>query len=113
MQFSPAFSAIMTKLATMPASELTSDKANWLFQLAHKHAPAEFINLVVKQAQAEGMFPLPTHCDDDGNALYSLEELAAHFGKTPDEAQEALQKMLTAEPELAGHLHSGPAHRLQ
>lgn len=112
MQFSPAFSAIMNKLATMPEAELDSDQANWLFRLAHKHAPAEFISLVVKQAQAEGMFPVPTHCDDDGNPLYNLDELATYFGKTPEEAQDALQKMLAAEPELADCLHTGTAHRI-
>lgn len=100
MNFSTTFSAALQKLTTTPTAELTSEQASWLSQL------------VGRQAQAEGIFPMPTHCDDDGNPLYSIEELAAYFGKTPEEAQQALEKMLAKEPELADCLHPGTAHRI-
>jgi len=94
MRFSPIFESIMAKIKTIPESEWDTPAAKRLFQLAHKHAPEEFNAMVVREAQAEGMFPKPTHVDAEGNPIYCVEELAEFFGQTPEEAKEAFQKFL-------------------
>jgi hypothetical protein len=113
MKFSPIFESIMAKINSIPESEWDTPQGRRLFQLAHKHAPPEFNELVVREAQAEGKFPKPTHVDADGNPLYCVEELAAFFGQTPDEAQESFQAFLRENPDHADDLHTGPIHRLQ
>lgn len=113
MYFSPIFESIMQQVKAIPEDQWDTSRANRLFRLLHKYAPPEFNKLVIHQAQKEGLFPKPTHCDENGEPIYNLEEFAAHFGKTPEEAQQALQEMLADDPDQADYLYNGPVYQLQ
>jgi hypothetical protein len=112
MKFSPIFESIMQKLKSLPESEYDSPTGMQLFRLAHKYAPPEFNDHVVQQAQAEGLFPKPTHCDAEGNPLYSIEEIAGFFQQTPEQAQQALNEMIADDPDVLYHIHNGTTHPL-
>lgn len=113
MTFNPIFEGIMKKIKSMPEDEWETTHGRRLFALAMKHAPQEFSDMVIRGAMEEGLFPKPTHCDADGNPLYNLNELAAHFGQTPEEAQAAMEEMLAFMPEQRDLLYEGPVHRMQ
>lgn len=97
MGYSPIFESIMQKLRSLPESEYDTLHNRKLFVLAVKHAQPEFIDLCVKDATEKGLFPKATHCDDDGNAVYSLEEMAAHFRQTREQATEAMNELFGRE----------------
>lgn len=52
--------------------------------------------------------PTATHCDDAGNPVFSIEQMAEHFGKTPEEVAADIERL-----HLADRMHTGPVHPLQ
>ena len=113
MKFSPIFESIMQKIKSLPESEYDTPTGKQLFRLAHKYAPPEFNDFVIQQAQAEGLFPKPTRCDAEGNPLYSIEEIAEFFQQTPEQAQQAFNEMIAADPDVLDHIHQGASHAIQ
>jgi hypothetical protein len=113
MLSNPIFDSVMTKIKSMPESEWTSPTGKQLWRLAAKHTPPELNRMFIEGAQKEGLFPKPTHCDGNGDALYSLDEIAKFFGQTPEEAQAAYNEMLAADPDICDGIHSGPIYTLQ
>ena len=111
MYFSPIFGSLMDKINSMTPEEYNSKAGCRLFALAMKHAPAEFNDMFIKGAMEQGLFPKPTHCDDNGNPLYSFEELTTFFGQTPEEGQKALNEMLEFMPDMKDELYQGAVHR--
>ena len=113
MIFSPIFESLMVKIRSMPREEWDSKSGTRLFSLAMKHAPAEFTDMFFKGAMENGLFPKPTHCDADGNALYNLEEIGRHFGQTPDQVAETMDELMEFMPEFADDLYQGEVHKIQ
>lgn len=56
--------------------------------------------------------PQATHCDDEGQPVYSVAQLAEHFGKTPEEVTADIER-LQAKGLMRGNLYTGPVHPLQ
>jgi hypothetical protein len=113
MKFSPIFTSIMTKIKSLPESEYDSPTGKQLFRLAHRHAPPAFNNFAIRKAQAEGCFPKPTRCDENGETVYFLEEIAEFFGKTQEEAQQAFNEMIADDPTALDFVHQGATHVIQ
>lgn len=113
MVMSPVFISIMEKIRAMSNEEMQAPHGRKLFSLALKYAPPELNDMFIKGAMEEGLFPKPTHCDVDGNPLYCLEEIAAHFGQSVEDAQQAFDEMLEFMPEQRDLLHDGPVYRMQ
>ncbi len=112
MKFNPIFASIMTKIKSMPESEYDSPTGKQLFRLAHKYAPSELNERVIQEAQEVGLFPRPSHCDENGELLYSLEEIAEFFRKTQEQAQQAFNEMIADHPDALDYIHTGTIHPL-
>lgn len=56
--------------------------------------------------------PKPTHVNDAGEPVFSAQEIADHFGKTPDEVVEEVARLLDGLSD-GDSLHTGNAHPLQ
>jgi len=111
MEYSPIFESIMQKLRVLPTSEYDTPHNKKLFALAMKYAPPELTEMFINGAQEKGLFPKATHCDTDGNPLYSLDEIARFYGQTPEEAQQALDELTEFMPDLQDQFYHGDVHR--
>lgn len=70
-----------------------SEQASAAFTRAMMNAPQEFLELAGQVAQDMGLMPEPSGCDSEGNALYSLEELAERLEVPLEDALQALEAM--------------------
>ena len=113
MRCNPIFDSIMTKIKSMPESEWTSPTGKHLWRLASKHTPPELQKRFIQGAQQEGLFPKPTRCDENGDALYSLEEISDFFGLTREEGAKAYKEMLETEPDICEGVHQGAVYGIQ
>lgn len=111
MYFSPIFESIMAKIKSMSESEWETPAGRRLFALAMKHAPQELQDMFINGAMEQGIIPKATHCDTEGNPLYSIEELATHYGQTPEQVNESVDEVLEVMPELKEDLYQGTIHR--
>lgn len=57
--------------------------------------------------------PPTTHVDDDGHPVYSVEQIAQHFGKTPEQVAADIEHLQSKGLMDARRLHTGATHRLQ
>ncbi|MBV5326522.1 MAG: hypothetical protein JZU65_02615 [Chlorobium sp.] len=113
MYTSPIFKSILVQVRSLSEAEYDTQRGRKLFTLLQKHTPDDFIHNAIKSAKAERLFPEATHCDEAGNPLYCLEEIAEFFGQTPEEAKQALQEMLAEMPSEVAGIYSGQTFRIQ
>ncbi len=93
--FPPEFSALMAQYRDTAAG-LGEDHptARRLWLLMEATAPEWFRAEMSATAKEVGLLPV-TCCgyDDDGQRMYSLDDIAANLGITPDDARRAVEKM--------------------
>lgn len=54
------------------------------------------------------VMPVATHCDDDGNPLFSAQQIADKFGAPVEEVEKLIAEHLDS-----GDLYAGPVHAIQ
>lgn len=74
------------------------------------HLSTEQLHDLMLMAANEGGIPAPDNDAEDGRPLWSIEAVAAFFGITPDQIEEALED---AFERLADVAWAGPVHRVQ
>jgi hypothetical protein len=72
------------------------------------HAPEWFVEEMAREAQSMGLLPKTTHVDADGNAVFSMEQLAEVHGVPLDELRQLAHDRLDP-----GALYRGPVYPLQ
>lgn len=92
--FPPEFSALMAQYRDT-AKGLGEDHptARRLWLIVEATAPEWFKAEMGAIARNMGLLPEAYGYDDDGQRLYSLDDLAAKLGITPDEARQAVEAM--------------------
>ena len=93
--FPPEFSALMAQYRDTAAGlgdEHPIARRLWL--LVEATAPEWFREEMRTVARDMALIPTAKHCDDNGNPVFSLAELAEHLGVTVEEADAAYRKML-------------------
>ena len=96
------FFALLARMKSTPPEDMPAEDFIRLLDLA----PPRYRE--VADALAAETLPQATHCDDDGNAVFSIEQIAQHFGKTPEEVAAEIERL-----GLDTRLHEGPVHPLQ
>lgn len=91
------FMAAMDDLtATIAEHGEDSPEAHRAIMQVHQHLPDELRQAMVDKMHELFQFPQATHCDADGNPLYSLAEVGAALGLDASEAEQAFADMLAA-----------------
>lgn len=96
------FFALLAHIREMPPEDVPAQDFQRLAQLA----PERFLDAAMPIV-AEYL-PRATHCDSDGNPLLSIEQLAQHFDRTPEQVAADIERL-----GLEGRRHTGPVHPLQ
>lgn len=82
-----------------------------LFMQAMRCAPEQY-----KDAAAEiaaDFIPQATHVNEHGQPMYSVQEIAQHFGKPVEQVQDDVQRLIDDGHMDASSLHTGPVFPLQ
>jgi hypothetical protein len=92
--FPPEFSALMAQYRDTAAGlGENHPTARRLWLLVETTAPEWFRAEMNAVAKEMGLLPATYGYDDDGQRMYSLDDIAANLGITPDEARQAVEKM--------------------
>ena len=85
----PLFQHLMQTFRELSEEEQCSPEGSALFTEIMIHAPQEFKDLAASMAKEVGLMPQqPYGYDDNGEAVYSIEQMAAQVGITLKEAKE-------------------------
>ena len=71
-------------------------EAGTALMLCMKYAPDEMRQAMYTTMEELIQLPAPSACGDEGNPLYSLQDVAQVLGVSDEEAQEGLDRMLAA-----------------
>ena len=82
-----------------------------LFMQAMRCAPKQFMDAAAEIAA--DFMPQATHVNEQGQPVYSVQEIAQHFGKTEEEVQDDMQRLIEDGRLGAACLHDGPVFPLQ
>ena len=82
-----------------------------LFMQAMRCAPKQYMDAAMQAA--EEFLPQATHVNEQGQPMYSVEQIAQHFGKTEEEVQDDMQRLIEDGRLGAACLHDGPVYPLQ
>ncbi len=82
-----------------------------LFMQAMRCAPKQFMDAAAEIAA--DFMPQATHVNEQGQPVYSVQEIAQHFGKTEEEVQDDMQRLIEDGRLGAACLHDGPVYPLQ
>lgn len=82
-----------------------------LFMEAMRCAPKQYMDAAMQVT--EEFLPQATHVDEQGQPVYSVQEIAQHFGKTEEEVQDDMQRLIEDGRLGAACLHDGPVFPLQ
>lgn len=109
----PRFFELMEVQATMTEAEFErmepQERMARLVELLGC-APPRFFKVAEAVLQAE----LPhTHVNDDGRPIYTMEEIASHFAKTPEQVASDIEYMRDAGLVSDDALYASDTHRLQ
>lgn len=74
-------------------------------------APPRFMDAAAEIAA--DFIPQATHVNEQGQPVYSVQEIAQHFGKTEEEVQDDMQRLIEDGRLGAACLHDGPVFPLQ
>lgn len=102
-EFMAAVQAHLALMETLGEDHPETTKA---MLVAMDLAPQQFKNEILAKAQSLGLIPEAIAYTDAGEPLFSLEAVADKLGITPEEANEAVEKML-AERTEAGLSNAG------
>lgn len=73
-----------------------SPEAGIAIMQVHEHLPEELQQAMMDKMREMFQLPAATHCDADGNPLYSVAEVGAALGLDEQEAEQAFAEMLAA-----------------
>lgn len=82
-----------------------------LFMQAMRCAPEQYMDAAMQAA--EEFLPQATHVNEQGQPMYSVEQIAQHFGKTVEQVQNDVQRLIDDGHIAASSLHTGPVFPLQ
>ena len=82
-----------------------------LFMQAMRCAPKQYMDAAMQAA--EEFLPQATHVNEQGQPMYSVEQIAQHFGKTVEQVQNDVQRLIDDGHMDASSLHTGPVFPLQ
>lgn len=80
-----------------------------LMKLARTAGPASAAQADILHAEHLGLIPKATHVDDQGQPVFSAEQLAAQVGGTVEDVRRFVEETGLRESDL----YSGPVHPLQ
>ena len=78
---------------------------------AMRCAPKQYMDAAMQAA--EEFLPQATHVNEQGQPMYSVEQIAQHFGKTVEQVQNDVQRLIDDGHMDASSLHTGPVFPLQ
>ena len=82
-----------------------------LFMQAMRCAPKQYMDAAAEIAA--DFMPQATHVNEQGQPMYSVEQIAQHFGKPVEQVQEDVQRLIDDGHMDASSLHTGPVFPLQ
>lgn len=82
-----------------------------LFMQAMRCAPERYMDAAMQVT--EELLPQATHVDEQGQRVYSVEQIAQHFGQSVEQVQDDVQRLIDDGHIAASSLHTGPVYPLQ
>lgn len=82
-----------------------------LFKQAMRCAPQRYTDAALEVTDES--LPQATHVDEQGQPVYSVEQIAQHFDKPVEQVHEDVQRLIDDGHIAASSLHTGPVYRLQ
>ena len=98
-------------LKQLDSVDLDAPEHTELFMEAMRCAPKQYMDAAMQAA--EEFLPQATHVNEQGQPVYSVEQLAQHFGKLVEQVQEDVQRLIDGGHMDASSLHTGPVYPLQ
>lgn len=93
----PVFQHLMQTFRDLSEQEQRSPEGSALFTEIMIHAPQEFKDMAASMAKEDGLMPeQPYGYDDNGEPVYSIEQMAAQVGITLEEAEEHAKQFMAA-----------------
>lgn len=117
MSQSPVFDYLFDTYQQLSEAERESAEGRVLFGELITHAPPECKRIIDEAAREMALMPERPHgYDDDGNPLYSLEQIAERLGVRPDEIEASIHELTEARENMGLpplNLYAGKIHRAQ
>ena len=82
-----------------------------LFMQAMRCAPKQYMDAAMQAT--EEFLPQATHVNEQGQPVYSVQEIAQHFDKPVEQVQDDVQRLIDDGHMDASSLHTGPMYPLQ
>ena len=82
-----------------------------IFMEAMRCAPKQYKDAAMQVT--EEFLPQATHVNEQGQPVYSVQEIAQHFGKPVEQVQNDVQRLIDDGHMDASSLHTGPVFPLQ
>ena len=82
-----------------------------LFMQAMRCSPERYWDAAMQVT--EEFLPQATHVNEQGQPVYSVQEIAQHFGKPVEQVQDDVQRLIDDGHMDASSLHTGPVFPLQ
>lgn len=79
---------------------IDTDESIKQFSKAMLLAPDWFNDMAMTEANTMGLISKATHCPDNGNPVFSLEQIAEHLGISIEDAQKSLDKLVAQREEM-------------
>ena len=98
-------------LKQLDSVDLDAPEHTELFMQAMRCAPQQFMDAAAEIAA--DFMPQATHVNEQGQPMYSVEQIAQHFGKTVEQVQDDVQRLIDDGHMDASSLHTGPVYPLQ
>ncbi len=92
-EFSPKFTRLMSEYKAMTEAEQESDAGRRLFLDVMRSAPQSFQDMAFNKAKEMGLAPDASGYLENGECVYSLQDIAELHGITIDEALELAKEM--------------------
>lgn len=114
----PVFQYLMNTYRDLSESEQCSPEGIALFSEIMIHAPESFKDIASAMAKEMGLMPeQPYGYDDNGQPVYSMEQVATQVGITLQEAEDHAKKLMEARERMGlppvKMFSTGPVHRVQ
>lgn len=108
----PRFFELLEKLRAIGEQEAVNNpEHSLLFVELHRSAPPRYRQEA--DAILADALPPTTHVNDEGQAVFSIEQMAQHFDKTPEEVAADVDRLIADGLIDPATLHTGPTHPLQ
>lgn len=117
MSQSPVFNHLFDTYQRLTDAERESPEGRVLFGELIIHAPPEYKKIIDEVAKEMNLMPDRPHgYDDDGNPLYSLEQIADSLGVAPGDVEASIREFADARETMGLpplNLYAGKVHRVQ